>query len=605
MPKIVQHLLPLNILTAVFFACLIQPHAVIAQDVEESPHEAVEIDPDVSVRELIESEKKAEQLIEELHDSASRGERIESTPLRTLLAILEASKAKDYSAAADYLDMRYLPDDMAQWTPEDLLKALGYVFSRQNIIKLSDISDEPSGRKNDGLPGYRDQIGEIVLVNETIPIYLQSIPDGKGSRIWKISNASVAEIPRMWEELGYSPLAIFLSELLPETRFMGMDNWQLFATMFIVLIAWPLAALICAIVLRIVLFVYDRFPLATTNFISGPLRFFLFIMIARGLINQLGLSLTARIWLDSSGVDYIAFTVLILGLISFVRDYQMRKMQRAGNAQHVALLKPFTTIVKLVVVLIIALFWADTAGYNMSTVLAGLGVGSLAIALAAQKTLENVIGAATLYTARPVVVGDFCRFGTSVGTVEEIGLRSTVIRTLDRTLMVIPNAVFSSTEVENYSARDRIRYYRRFRLQLNGADQLRYILAKVRETLYGHPQVLQETVSVRFETIEEGTAWLRLDSGVNTTDFQEFLAVAEDINLRIVEIVEEAGAHFSGPARLIRHEELQEKAEAGALIQQTLQEWREQDALPFPNHSEEELAQLKDSLQYPPKGAPA
>ncbi|HAN29700.1 MAG TPA: mechanosensitive ion channel protein MscS, partial [Haliea salexigens] len=138
-------------------------------------------------------------------------------------------------------------------------------------------------------------------------------------------------------------------------------------------------------------------------------------------IDKLGLSMTARILLDSSGIDYIAFTVLLLGLLSLLRDYQIRKMQYAGNTHYVALLKPFTIIVKIIVVTIIALYWARQAGYDMSTILAGLGVGSLAVALAAQKTLENLIGAITLYSARPVSAGDLCRFGDVVGIVEEIG----------------------------------------------------------------------------------------------------------------------------------------------------------------------------------------
>jgi MscS family membrane protein len=192
------------------------------------------------------------------------------------------------------------------------------------------------------------------------------------------------------------------------------------------------------------------------------MRLFLFVFIARLLIGELGLSLTARILLESSGMDYIAWTVLLLGLMSLLRDYQIRKMQHAGNTHYVALLKPFTTIMKIITVTIIALYWAKSAGYDMSTILAGLGVGSLAVALAAQKTLENIIGAVTLYTARPVSAGDFCRFGTITGTVEEIGLRSTLIRTMDRTMVVIPNSVFSAQEIENFSRRDRIRYFRKF-----------------------------------------------------------------------------------------------------------------------------------------------
>ncbi len=117
--------------------------------------------------------------------------------------------------------------------------------------------------------------------------------------------------------------------------------------------------------------------------------------------------------------------------------------------------------------------------------------------------------------------------------------------------MVIPNAVFSSTEIENYSARDRIRYFRRYRLSLPGAEQMQRILDGVRSGFTAHPKVIADSVSVRFEDIEDGTAILRLDAGVATTDFQEFLAVAEALNLLVVECADSEGARFSGPGTLL------------------------------------------------------
>ena len=171
-------------------------------------------------------------------------------------------------------------------------------------------------------------------------------------------------------------------------------------------------------------------------------------------------------------------------------------------------------------------------------------------------------------------------------------------------MLVVPNAVFAAQEIENYSHRDRIRYFRRYRLQLAGAEQLRFILAELRKTFLSHPRLQQETVSVRFETIEEANVILRLDAGVSTTDYQEFLAVAEDLNLRVVEIVQGAGAIFSGPGQLLQLRELEQGgAENLAQMESTLQQWRAQDRLPFPDYGADDLAALKDSLDYPPKGS--
>jgi MscS family membrane protein len=562
-------------------------------------------EPDVSAREVLESTKETAQLVEEKVESDEEGVESLSTPLNSLIAIRRALREDDQEAAAKFLDRRYLPEEMARYSDEDLIRALTYVFSQQNMLSLANVSDDPQGDLNDGLPSYRDQIGTVTLSSGEVPIYLQRVPDGEGGRVWKLSNATVAQIPVMWDELGYGPVAEYLNKVLPDVRFMGMHNWQLVATVASFILAWPLAMLVSYVMKRLALRIPNRFPLGIARFFERPMRFFLFIMIARSLVDQLGLSLTARVLLESSGMSFIAWTVLALGLMSLFRDYQIRKMQYAGNVQYVALIKPFTTILKVIVVTIVALYWAKSAGYDMSTILAGLGVGSLAVALAAQKTLENIIGAVTLYTARPVSAGDFCRFGDVKGTVEEIGLRSTLIRTLDRSMVVIPNSVFSSVEIENYSQRDRIRYFRQFRLRLHDADQLRYILAELRRIFLAHPRLVQDSVSIRFENIVDANAILRLDGGVDTTNYQEFLAVAEDLNLRIVEVVQAAGAQFGGPTQIVQLADAPE-VDAGQLasIEAELTTWREQDRLPFPDYSSEAIAGFKDTLDYPPKGSP-
>ena len=579
------------------FACL----SLLAS----SPGQSQEVaEPDVSAREVLESTKETDQLVEEKEESDSEGLETFSTPLNSMIAMRKALREGDKEAVSKFLDRRYLPEEMSQYSDEDLIRALTYVFSQQNILSLADVSDDPQGDLKDGLPSYRDQIGSVTLSTGEVPIYMQRVPDGKGGRVWKLSNATIEQIPAMWEELGYGPVAEYLNKMLPDVEFMGMHNWQLLATIAFFIFAWPLAMAVSYVLKRLALMIPNRFPLGIERFFHGPMRFFLFVMIARSLVDQLGLSLTARILLQSSGISFIAWTVLILGLMSLFRDYQIRKMQYAGNVQYVALIKPFTTIAKVIVVTIVGLYWAKSAGYDMSTILAGLGVGSIAVALAAQKTLENVIGAVTLYTARPVSAGDFCRFGTVKGTVEEIGLRSTLIRTLDRSMVVIPNSVFSSVEIENYSQRDRIRYFRQFRLRLQNAEQIRYILAELRRMFLAHPLLIQDTVSARFEDVIDANALLRLDAGVDTTDYQEFLAVAEDLNLRTVEVVQAAGAQFSGPGQLVQLSEAEEAtADQMATIEANLRAWREEDRLPFPDYDKQDIAELKGTLDYPPKGA--
>lgn len=554
---------------------------------------------ETNIRELIENEKKTEEVSRAKAQKIQARGALPRTPLELLLLISEANRSKDYDRAASFLDLRYLPEEASAWNPIDLGKALTVVWAQQNIVDITRVSDLPSGHLDDGLPEYRDLLGTIVKDDgSNVPVYLQRIPDGDGGKTWKISNATVAEIPDLWDDLGYGPIAVWAQKYLPDYRFAGMYSWQLIASVVFVFAAWPAAGILGYLLMRLALVVPNRFPAGISAFFRGPFKVFLFLLILRQLMDQLALSLAARVYLNSSGVDYIAFSILLLGLISLIRDYNIRRLEEAGNRHYVALLKPFTTIVKLLALVVIALIWADKAGYNMSTIIAGLGVGSLAVALAAQKTLENVIGAITLYTARPVNPGDLCRFGTVVGVVEEIGLRSTLIRTLDRSMLVVPNSVFSSVEVENFSHRDRMRYYRHIELQMTTANQLRLILAKLRELLLSHAEILQETVSVRLEKVAAATAVIRIDASVPTTDFQRYLAVAEDLNLRTIELVHEAGAVFSGPGQVLQVRDFQQAPEEKMReIEAQLQTQISDGTFPFPDFSAEQKSDLRGRIE--------
>ncbi|MFT7287101.1 MAG: MscS family membrane protein [Halieaceae bacterium] len=584
-------------------SALLFPGSSFAQSVEEeSSVEIVDAADETTIRNILENEKNTDEVIREKAGELRKLAAAPRTPMQLALLLGDAARSGKFQEAGKYLDMRYLPEEFGDWPAADLAKALGIIWSQQNILDLSAISDQPEGHQNDELPSYRDLLGVIVKDDgESVPVFIQRIPDGEGGKLWKVSNATVARLPELWEDLGYGPIAVWLERRLPAYTFAGMASWQLIACALFVLVSWPMAGLLSRLLLFLALRVPNRFPLGIKRFFSVPLKLFIFVLVLRALMDQLALSLTTRVYLNSSGIDYIAFSILLLGGISLLRDYQIRRLESIGNLQYVALLKPFTTIVKLLVLLVIGLVWADRAGYNMSTILAGLGVGSLAVALAAQRTLENVIGAITLYTARPVNPGDVCRFGGIVGVVDEIGLRSTMIRTLNRTMLAVPNSVFASVEVENFSRRDRIRYFQQVELQMTSADQLRLILGRLRELFLSHADVLQATVSIRLEKIVAANAIIRIDAHVSTTDYQYFLAVAEDLNLRLIERVHNAGAAFSGPGQILQLRDFQQaNEEQMATVTAQLEQWQHEERAPFPDYSEMEKAALKGSIALPP-----
>ena len=553
---------------------------------------------------VYQSEQKLEELSKETNErklspAAAR------TPLDAMLGFRKYLRAGNFDVAAQYLDLRYVPDEIAAIEPQRLAQALAFVWTKQNVLDISVLSDSVEGHLDDGLPSYRDQVGEVQLSETVVPVFLQRIPDSQGEFVWRISNATVVRIPDMWEEHGYSDWAIWLSTTLPTFTLLGMTNWQTFS-MFIALgLLWVISGLITRLMSWLSLRIPNKFPLAIQHFWALPMRIIVYVALLRIAMEQLGLSITARVYLKSSPLEYLAATVFIVALLTLWRDYKFRQLESSGDLYLTALLRPLILMVKIIVVVVAMLAWAKNAGFNISTLIAGLGVGSLAIALAAQRTMENIIGAVTIYAARPIRPGDLCRFGDLKGTVEEIGLRSVTVRTLDRTRVFIPNAKFAADQVENISVRDRIRFLKHLQIQMPTSEQLRVILGELREMLSAHPKVLPDTISVRLVDIEAATAVFRVDAGIMTTDYQTFLAIAEDLNLRIIETVHENGAIFSGPGQVLQVRDFHKASEETmSEVAAKLDGWRDSQQLPFPDVSEDRKAEIEGSLLYPPAGSP-
>lgn len=524
------------------------------------------------------------------------------TPQQALIALYSAFRVGDPEAAALYLDLRYVPEILEDVPPVNIARGLLFVFSQQNVLDLSRISGEPEGSLDDGLPEDLEQFGAVTLSEEVIPVYLQRIEEADGSFVWRVSNATVVRIPDMWDELGYNSFNVWLSQVLPEFYILGMGNFQVAILLLTGIGGWFVTGWISFLIAKLGGRFTSPWRHALSRFLRVPLRLILYVMLIRIVIANLGLSVIAKAYLQSSPLEYLVAVILAFGLLNMYRDFKIRQLELQGDVEYVALIKPVVVILRIVIATTAALMWADQAGFNVSTLIAGLGVGSLAVALAAQKTLENVIGAITLYTARPIRPGDWCRFGQIQGTVEEIGLRSVTLRTQNRTLVTVPNSMFSSADIENFSVRDRIRFYKLLQLQMPTPDQLRAILGEFRALFAAHPMVKQDTVSIRLADIEAATAVVRLDAGILTRDYLEYLAVAEDLNLRIIEIVHQNGAIFSGPGQVLQIRDFQQAGEEKLQeVEAKLEVWRQGEGLPFPDLSEEEKRELKNTLEYPKK----
>jgi MscS family membrane protein len=264
-------------------------------------------------------------------------------------------------------------------------------------------------------------------------------------------------------------------------------------------------------------------------------------------------------------------------------------------------------VVAVLLSLFVLIRLADSLAIPIAPMLAGLGVGGLAVALAIRPTLENAVAGFVLFADKPVKVGEFCAFGDKLGTVEAVGLRSVQVRGLDRTLITIPNAQFCDLQITNFSRRDSNLFQTTLGLRYEtSADQLRLVLVRLRELLIRHPMVSMDPARVRFAGYGDFALNVEIFAFVHTRDWGEFLAVQEDLNLRIKDIVEGAGSGFAFPSQTLYMErgtgldaEATEKAEA------LVRRWRDEDRLPFPEHEAGYRFELANTLDFPPKGSPS
>ncbi len=541
-----------------------------------------------------------------------RDEYNRGTPRGSMYGFLSASRKGDFDRAAQYLDLRRLPTDEQTRGPE-LARQLKVILDQTLWVDTANLSAVNAGTTGDGLPQWQDRVGEIETSGGPVDILLQRVPrEGDEVRIWKMAARTVEQIPVLYGE--FEP--VWLEEQLPsfftEIHLFGVALWKWVALLAALAAALFVAFLIAGITTRIAGAVFTRgrsgFDPRIIELVRGPVRLALTVVLfAFGHRNLgLGLELAAALRYFERILFAVAVAWLAFRLIDLAALTLRLRAERRGNVAVFPVLLPGARFAKIVVFSIGALGVLGTMGVNVSAAVAGLGVGGIAIALAAQKTLENLFGGITLFADRPVRVGDFFRYGTDVGTVEEIGLRSTRIRTLDRTVVSIPNREFSDLRLENFARRDQMRLFTTIGVRYETTpEQLRFLLTGLREILLEHPRVTEDPARVRFVGFGAYSLDIEIFAYVDTADWGEFLGIREDLYLRIMDAVAAAGTGFAFPSSTMylgRDEGLPDDDARRA--EEQVRDWRERGELPFPGIPEERRSEIWNRGDWPPEGSP-
>ena len=486
------------------------------------------------------------------------------SPRHMMRQFLPILRREDVDASLRYIHFpRGMNSEKRQKTAAMLLKLL----NTRGQIDLARISDEADGRLYDGLPPQIEVVGQVQVSNQSIPIELERIAlagdnrsdSGADNRkVWQFSSEFVQSVPELIERLSHNELLNSLPSWLVEPTFLNIKAWQWLGLSLALILAIGLSGLVAFLLLHLGRMIVSRFSITMTTDSQREalpsMRWIAGVLTFRMLRATLELNLETRQYLTTSEkvVLIIAFVILAMHLLHIVITYYQGAFDSQGRRAAAGMLQPIEKGVKALVIVVSILAILSTFGFNVTAVLAGLGVGGLAIALAGQKTIENLFGGVSIILDQPVRVGDFVRSGEISGTVEEIGLRSTRLRTMDQTLVTIPNAEFSMMKLENFERRSKIRWAPKLGLRYETKpEQMRLLLLRIKELLIGHPMVLNDPARVRFVGFGPSSLDVEILSFIKAQDLHQYWAVVEDLNLKLMTIVEECGTGFAFPSTTV------------------------------------------------------
>jgi MscS family membrane protein len=527
-----------------------------------------------------------------------------NTPRGTVVGFLQAAQGGDYRVASDYMQLTLAE---RKTHGEELARQLQLLLNSNFPRRIDQISDLPEGIPEADLPADRQRIGAFTTDEGEVPVYLVRMPETSVGRVWLFSAETIARVPELAEQARINQFEHRLPQMLVRTSVFNTPLWVWGTFLGLIPVAAGAGWLLIQFV-RLPRRAWRRAhgrEVEEKSWLRVPSPWWL---ITSAFLHRIGVYLAGIPLLYRFYYGHVLVIVLVFGLtwlllraITYTGSMLQRRVMDMGRAAAGSFVVLGQRVVKVLLVLIAVLTIFSRLGVKTDAALAGLGIGGLAVAFAAQKTLENLFGGASVLGDEVIRVGDVVKVGDLVGTVEDIGLRSTRIRTPERTQLSVPNGSMATMNIENLTLRDKRLLQTTLGLRYEtSTDQLRYVLAEIRRMLYAHPSIESDTVRVRFVGFGQSSLDVEIFSYVLTTDHNAYMAVREDLLLRMMDIVQQAGSSLAFPSQTLymtRDYGVDREAQKSAV--QAVNEWRQKNELPFPDFSPEAISKFEDSIIYP------
>lgn len=478
-----------------------------------------------------------------------------NTPNGTVFGFLEAARNGRYDEASEYLQ---ISKDVRATNGTHIARQLYALMESAFVERVGVISGNAEGSHQIGIPRDRQRIGVFRINGTDTNVDLVHVSDPTYGPIWLFSSQVVAEIPDLSAQIENSETGVGRSHLQVVRRSLNTFPRRLLVLLLLVpaslALGWFTARVLRGLVRLVPRWRHNTFLKGMLESLTVPGTVILAVIVHQVGVYLLGIPIVTRLHYQK-----MTGTLVVLGVAWFVfrlinvwSDHARARTLASSDYRGGSIILLGQRISKVIVVIVAGLVTLSILGVDITTALAGLGIGSIALAFAAQKTLENLLGGVSILVDEVVRIGELCRIGDREGTVEDISLRSTRIRTLEGTVLSVPNGQLANMNLENISRRDQYLFRTRFGLRQEiSSERLQSLLGEITAILRQHPKVNLGALKVHLVGFGEASFEIEVNCYILTGRFEEFRAIREALLLRIMDLIPESGAAFAVPARLL------------------------------------------------------
>jgi MscS family membrane protein len=474
------------------------------------------------------------------------------TPRSMVAGLIGALAELDYDRAAQFFDLPAPTNSRQQRSAASQARAFHALLDDNGSLKpFAALSNADTGRLDDDLPADQEKIGEVTLQGKEVPILLTRGQDGD-RQIWRVSKETLAQMSAAAKLAPVEPAPAQKEWFVAGAP---LKDWGVLLGLGVVVFGglW-IVSFICVTVIRRM--VADPAASGGYRFVEAalpPLSLLIAVAVFYNWADQLPVSIVARqnLLRYTGVITAIALVWFGLRLVDGIAELAVARMQRHERRQIVSVIILVRRTVKFLLLAFAGIGILGTFGIDVTTGIAALGIGGIALALGAQKTVENLVGSVTLIADRPLQVGDFVRVGDVVGTVEDIGIRSSRIRTGERTVVTVPNGDLSARQIENFAERDRFLFNPVIAIAYGTPSaKLKEAINIVQQVLATHDK-MAEGARARLGNITDRSFNIEVFSYIDVPEFDAQVIIREELLLAIYEQLEAAGINLAFPTQTI------------------------------------------------------